>query len=234
MVDGVIYTIVPLRGPSIDISEDEISGRITSTVTGDPIENNQMSIADSSIKVMDMPYVRRGNGLLIPVFDNGAWTWFVPADEYSALLHWPAYYYPISMIIQGVAPNGISFVLENVNENSEFTFGEDYALYVWKYDTWEPIEPILDNWAFNDVSYTIPPWSRTDVITVDWECLHGELPYGRYLFRKAVFGDVDLSRYELNRGHVPTDQDGLPLDIGSGRIPPQEFVEQEFILNSKR
>lgn len=76
-------------------------------------------------------------------------------------------------------------MFENTTD-SEYTFGEAYDLYVQKNNNWEPIEPIIENWAFHDIGYPILPRAKTGVTAVDWNWLFGVLPNGHYKFQKQI------------------------------------------------
>lgn len=102
---------------------------------------------------------------------------------------------PVSIIIQNVSPNGISFHFENKTENS-YTYGEDYVLYVREGNDWRIVDPIIEKWGFNAIGYSLEPQSITDTITIDWHWLFGKLPLGEYKIQKAVLfirepGDYD-------------------------------------------
>jgi hypothetical protein len=102
---------------------------------------------------------------------------------------------PVSIIIQNVSPNGISFHLENKTENS-YTYGEDYVLYVREGNDWRIVDPIIEKWGFTAIGYTLEPQSITDTITINWQWLFGQLPLGEYKIEKAVLfirepGDYD-------------------------------------------
>jgi ABC-type transport system involved in multi-copper enzyme maturation permease subunit len=101
----------------------------------------------------------------------------------------------VSIIIQNVSPNGISFHFENKTENS-YTYGEDYVLYVREGNDWRIVEPIIEKWGFTAIGYTLEPKSITDTITINWQWLFGQLPLGEYKIQKAVLfirepGDYD-------------------------------------------
>ena len=101
----------------------------------------------------------------------------------------------VSIIIQNVSPNGISFHFENKTENS-YTYGEDYVLYVREGNDWRIVDPIIGNMAFESIGYTLEPKSITDTITINWQWLFGQLPFGEYQIQKTVLfirkpGDYD-------------------------------------------
>jgi hypothetical protein len=111
---------------------------------------------------------------------DGRWTWFEAEEEL------PAPNYKLKMIFCEATPIGMSFVLDNTSESSEFRYLQRYSLYMWKNDEWEPMIPI--SWCYDDTIHTILPLSRSDLITADWEFIFGELPAGRYKFKDHAFG----------------------------------------------
>jgi hypothetical protein len=60
-----------------------------------------------------------------------------------------------------------------------------YELYILKGDSWERVEPIIDNGVFFSVAYSIAPCFKTNMTSVDWTWLYGELTVGDYKFQKA-------------------------------------------------
>jgi len=101
----------------------------------------------------------------------------------------------VIMDIQYADPVGLSFTFKNTTDK-EYTYGEAYALYFYKDDSWVAVEPIIDNGAFNSIGYTLMPQSKTDEINAYWRWLYGELPEGVYKFQKEILfvrspGDFD-------------------------------------------
>ena len=102
----------------------------------------------------------------------------------------------ITMNILSYTASGLSFYFENSTDN-EFTYGEDFALYTFVNNAWERVEPTIEGyWSFVSIGYDISANSTTDVRTVDWVWLFGELPSGYYRFQKEILnvrqpGDFD-------------------------------------------
>ena len=100
----------------------------------------------------------------------------------------------IAMNINNINANGLSFSFENASEKQYF-FGSGYSLLALTGGSWHAVEPIIENWGFNDVGYELKPQSKTDAVSVDWSWLYGELPGGDYKFQKEVYllrpGDND-------------------------------------------
>jgi len=92
-------------------------------------------------------------------------------------------YGAITMNIQDVTPNGLSFTIKNTTLK-EYTYGEPYRLYIFKDDSWEPVEPVIENYGFFMIAYNIAPCAKTDLTFVDWTWLYGELTTGDYKFQK--------------------------------------------------
>ena len=101
----------------------------------------------------------------------------------------------IEMIIESVTQNGLSFFFENATEH-EYTYGENYSLFVNNNHSWEPVPYITENATFKGIGYMINPNSKTDLTSVDWTWLYGELPSGEYKIQKTILfirspGDFD-------------------------------------------
>ena len=101
----------------------------------------------------------------------------------------------VVMVIQDVSPSGLSFSFENSTEN-EYSYGSNFVLYTFRNNSWELVEPIIENWAFTMGGYLILPNSTTDNTAVDWEWLFGKLPSGEYKYQKEFLfirnpGDFD-------------------------------------------
>ena len=92
----------------------------------------------------------------------------------------------ITMSISSHTVSGLSFYFENLTEY-EFVYGESFTIYTLINNAWERVEPTIDGyWAFIRIGYTIFPNSSTDIRTVDWTWLFGELPSGDYRFQKDI------------------------------------------------
>jgi hypothetical protein len=108
----------------------------------------------------------------------------------------PNYSSGVEMTVNSIMPQkGIYITLDNLTDN-EYTYSEDYALYVYENDSWKAVQPIIDNWGFNSIGYILAPQSKTDEIFIDWSWLYGELSGGDYLIEKGLLlvrkpGDYD-------------------------------------------
>lgn len=197
LVDGVLYGPVGHIVPDAVITEDEFTGRITSTIpsTETPTENGQMSI-DSPVRngvpVVGTPYVKRDNGLL--VLFNDVWARYESLEKLSTRDFW------INIIVFDITATGISFVLENTSESIVFTYSQRYTLSVFHSNGLAALDGIVDTrhleaygimryYGVDDTVHTIPPLSRTELIEVDWYSIFGELPDGRYEFSDIATDD---------------------------------------------
>ncbi|MCL1995984.1 MAG: hypothetical protein FWG63_07255 [Defluviitaleaceae bacterium] len=102
----------------------------------------------------------------------------------------------VTMTIQDITPSGLSFFFEN-NTYKEFIYFPRYALYIRQNNAWQPVEPIIDWALFPDIVFGILPHSTTEIRTIDWQWLFGELSDGVYKFQKEIIflrspGDFDV------------------------------------------
>lgn len=104
----------------------------------------------------------------------------------------------VFMSIQNISNGGLSFYLENIS-NNVYTYGEHYTLYVQTNNVWKSVKPIIKNGAFFDIGYTLQPHSTTDLITIDWRWLYGNIPNGKYKFVKNIIymRDTYLVAYDF-------------------------------------
>lgn len=108
--------------------------------------------------------------------------------------------------IQSVTPSGITLVISNP-EDRTFIYGSAYSLYVSNNGEWEPVAPIIDNYAFTSIGYDLLPGTTTEPMYFNWEWLFGQLPPGFYRFEKEIIylrapGDFDsytlMAYFELS------------------------------------
>jgi hypothetical protein len=191
LVDGVMYYQTGLTIADIIVTEDEISGTITSRVPAseDPAEHGQISTDQtlnfpSHTPIVGSRYVKRDNGLLV-CNGGGTWQWFVADGERP-----PPNYEP-KITLHEATPTGISFFLENPSESTEFRYNLWYSLYAWENDSWKRLEPIAASFYYDadGAIYTIPPLSKSELITADWELIFGRLPAGKYMFKDEASSD---------------------------------------------
>jgi hypothetical protein len=108
----------------------------------------------------------------------------------------------VNMVIKNVSSRGLSFLFENASD-IRYLYEEAYALYTHGANgAWYATETIINDWGFNDEGYYLEPLSETEMITVDWQWLYGELPPGDYKFQKRVIfvrSPGDFDEYVLER-----------------------------------
>jgi hypothetical protein len=193
MHDGIIYYLDSNGRMDAEFELSENAPRIMSVVplSQVPSENRQANFGE-----VDAVYTRHGNGLAISW--NGYWTMFlpqvVPVSPSTNIAQ--AEVHDVAMRIQDATASGLSFYYENISDK-EYIYSEEFTLYVKRNARWELAEPIIGNGAFNEPAYFIPPQNKTDIVTVDWRWLYGELPSGEYKFQKRISfirepGDLDI------------------------------------------
>ena len=99
----------------------------------------------------------------------------------------------VEIIVNSIMPNNSIYITLDNKTDYEYTYGSDFALYEYENNSWETVQPIIDNWGFDDIVYRIAPNSKTDEIFIDWSWLYGDLPGGDYKIQKTVspIGDPD-------------------------------------------
>jgi len=213
MLNDTFYFLSGDEAPIVEISENDYLGRITSTV---PLSQRPTQNGQANFDADDAPYALFENGIV--VLWNGEWSLFLSEVAFAARTTPPSDSIALDVNVLskeewderiGVTMNALSFssgglslFFENTSDN-EYTYGSDYALYIFKNSTWEPVEPIIENWGFTSEGYSILPNSKTDKETVDWRWLFGDLPDGDYKFHKDILfirkpGDFDRYTLEYN------------------------------------
>lgn len=104
--------------------------------------------------------------------------------------------HPIIMQVKdGTADaSGITVTLKNVTE-TEYTYGENYTVQRKTDNGWVDVEPVIENYGFDDIAYLLPATESKEIM-IDWEWLYGKLPAGDYrMVKEALFvrspGDYD-------------------------------------------
>ena len=142
-------------------------------------------------------YKRGDNGKLLLEALESTFFSYIPFDELNLIL------LPgnldgtlgVDIIIKTVGPTGISFSLQNMTDN-EYLYGSHYSLYMFRDNSWRPVKPIIENFAFTDEGFPLFPQSTTDVIHTNWVWLYGHLPAGVYKIQTPIWyvrspGDFD-------------------------------------------
>lgn len=99
---------------------------------------------------------------------------------------------------EGITPESLTLRLYN-GTNLELQYGEAYHLERLEDGDWQPQPHIIENGAFHDVAYVMPPGKPVDLV-IKWDWLYGTLAPGEYRLVKEVQefrspGDYDT--YEL-------------------------------------
>lgn len=95
----------------------------------------------------------------------------------------------VIMEVDHVTASGLTvrFHQYDKRDAGELIYGEGYSLQVLNGDTWEDVPMIIDNAAFHDEGYVIPPEGKTEM-EINWEWLYGKLTPGTYRITKTVWG----------------------------------------------
>ena len=95
----------------------------------------------------------------------------------------------VIMEVDHVTATGLTvrFQQYDKRETGGLLFGEGYSLQVLNGDAWEDIPVIIDNGAFHDEGYVIPPEGEVET-EINWEWLYGKLTPGTYRITKPVWG----------------------------------------------
>ncbi len=87
--------------------------------------------------------------------------------------------------IKDISPTGASIVITDNNEPTHI-YGEWYRIDRFENDKWVEVEPIIDNYGFNELAYEILEGANEIDFDIDWKWLYGELSAGKYRIVKSV------------------------------------------------
>lgn len=119
-------------------------------------------------------------------------------------VHRPPAAADIVLNITAYTASGLTYYFENLS-NASLMYGHMFTLYVWGDDGWGYVPSIIDDWAFVGKGISIHPRSTTEERVIDWTWMFGELPPGRYRFRKDVTFNRrpgDFTRFVLEREFI--------------------------------
>ncbi len=107
----------------------------------------------------------------------------------------------VFMEVSHVTSSGLTVTFRQYDERDtgELLFGEGYLLTRQEADEWTEVPMIIENGAFNDIGYVIPPQGEAELKT-DWEWLYGKLVPGTYRITKTVWStsvEGPVSSYPL-------------------------------------
>lgn len=107
----------------------------------------------------------------------------------------------VALSVTDVTPTGLTLTVTRSggNPTGDLQHGADFGLEVWKDNTWEPVEPLMDDVAVIAIAYAIPEGESHDH-AISWEWLYGALPAGEYRVCKNIMdfrgaGDYDEKMY---------------------------------------
>ena len=100
-----------------------------------------------------------------------------------------------------ISKTGAEFILKSHTKiEHEYTYGEYFKLERKKNEKWVDVKPIIKNFAFNLIGYTLLG-NETKEISIKWEWLYGELPPGEYRITKSINyfrGSGDFDKYFIS------------------------------------
>lgn len=94
----------------------------------------------------------------------------------------------------GITRDGAKLIINN-GSDKPIMYGESYRLQTKTDNEWKGAESIIDDWAFKDIGYIIPP-HEMNYLEVDWSWLYGSLENGEYKLIKVFMEEQDDGRYE--------------------------------------
>lgn len=89
----------------------------------------------------------------------------------------------------------LRFVQSGGSPSGELETGSLYWLERETGDSWEKLEPLIEDLAWTTEAYLIAMDGETEM-TVDWTALYGELPSGSYRLGKSVMDFRDTGDYD--------------------------------------
>lgn len=94
----------------------------------------------------------------------------------------------------GITRDGAKLIINN-GSDKPIMYGESYRLRTKTDNEWKGAESIIDDWAFKDIGYIIPP-HEMNYLEVDWSWLYGSLENGEYKLIKIFMEEQDDGSYE--------------------------------------
>ena len=76
------------------------------------------------------------------------------------------------------------------NTNDRYTFGEDFYIEKYENGSWERIEEINENIAFNSIGYYA--FEKELELNQKWDYIYGKLSNGKYKIIKSTFKEKDI------------------------------------------
>ena len=90
----------------------------------------------------------------------------------------------VSISISNVSNSGATIKIKDTNTNP-YIYGEDYKIQRYENGNWQDIKPIIENYGFNYMGYTVDE-NKVVTFNINWEWLYGKLTSGKYRIIKYV------------------------------------------------
>lgn len=97
-----------------------------------------------------------------------------------------------------ITSKSATFTLKSHKKDSlPYIYGEDYYIEKKENDDWSTLVPIIEDFGFNDIGFTLFGGDEREIEVV-WEWLYGDLPIGEYRIVKSIFLDSDIDTVGQN------------------------------------
>jgi len=90
----------------------------------------------------------------------------------------------VSIKISDISTKGATITIKDTNK-TPYTYGAWYKIEKQENSKWKEVEPIIDNFGFNLMGYTVDKNNEVKFV-INWEWLYGELPLGSYRILKEI------------------------------------------------
>lgn len=101
----------------------------------------------------------------------------------------------LSIKEESLTPDGLTLIIKN-NSEQEYTYGDDYLLYVKEGYTWQLVDTILEDYGFDAIGH-IASKNQSHEQVINWKWLYGSLNPGEYRLEKT-FLDSNLEEFILS------------------------------------
>ncbi len=99
-----------------------------------------------------------------------------------------------------ITPKSATFTLKSHKKDApSYTYGEDFILEKKEKDNWESIVPIVEDYGFSAIGFTLFPGDERDIEVV-WEWVYGDLPKGEYRIKKNIY--PNLEEYDFKEYYI--------------------------------
>ena len=118
----------------------------------------------------------------------------VAVEKYAALGMLSADFALFSLLTIDATPTGAAMHITN-DSQTDYLYGEMYALERQADDGWAPVETVIENYAFKSIGYMLPAGEHTTK-DIDWAWLYGELSPGTYRFSTSFSAENTDGTYQ--------------------------------------